>query len=121
MKVRFWAAYRPGEEPVIGPVLPERCHCGAWRLPDQDCAGCRAFAEHEEREYGSEPAGCCDCADIWLLRLHGMTWVGIDLRTGHEPTWAWRHANRHQLEDPKPCAFEQPEPYIHRPRKEDVA
>lgn len=107
-RAQYWASFKPGEEPVIGPVEPVRCGCGAWRLPDRPCTGCVAFAAREEAEYGGIDPGCLECADIAAMRRFGMTWVGVDRRLGKPGSWAYGHAQRHNLEDLKPCAYEQP-------------
>lgn len=42
---------------------------------------------------------CSDCADIWLLRLWGLTYEQIEQRMGWPDTFARRHVGQHRPDD----------------------
>jgi len=42
---------------------------------------------------------CSDCADIWLLRLWGLTYEEIEARMGWPDTFARRHVGQHRPDD----------------------
>lgn len=55
-----------------------------------------APAEDPEPLHPCGVAGCCQCADAWLLRLWGMTWDQIDARLGVRKGTTRRHTSHHR-------------------------
>jgi len=95
---QYWAA--PALDPeVCGgcglPTLPAHRRPSGWACPH-----CARFAALDERNYGSVPVDCVDCADIaWLRGYGGLTWEEIDARMRRRSSWAQRTWERHHDTD----------------------